>query len=102
MNETGCERESLFPSAGKFACELLSPLRQPEFFDAFLHCLSAVLHAVHAGDEIEIFFNAQVLPETEPLRHVTDLALDRFAFSDHVVRSEERRVGIGWSCVVWG
>ena len=85
MNETSRKRESLFPSPGKLTRELLPAFRQPEFFDAFPHRLSAILHAIHARDEIEIFFNAQVLPETEPLRHVTDLALDRFAFSDHVV-----------------
>ena len=88
MNETSREREPLFPSAGKFARELLPPLRQPQFFDAFPHRLSAILHAIHARDEIEILFNAQILPETEPLRHVTDFALDRFAFGNHIVTKD--------------
>ena len=34
-----------------------------------------VFHAVHPRDEIEILRDAQVLPKTEPLRHVADLRL---------------------------
>src|SRR5437879_10578337 len=75
MNETGSEREPLFPSAGELTGQLLLAFRQPEFFDALAHCLTPLLHAIHARDEIEILLNAYILPKTEPLRHVTAFAL---------------------------
>src|SRR5436853_2772141 len=85
MNQAGGEGEPLFPSAGKLAGELLFAFGQPEFLDALTHRSLPILHAVHARDKIEILFNAQVFPKTESLRHVTDFALDRLAFADHVV-----------------
>src|SRR6266550_1629253 len=85
MNETGGERETLFPSTGKVPRQLFLPFGEPEFLGAFPHCLPAVLHPVHARDEIEILFNAQILPETESLRHVTDFAFDCFTLRNHVV-----------------
>src|SRR3982751_172199 len=88
MNQTGGKRETLFPSAGKFAGELLLAFGQPEFLDALTHSLPPVLHAVHARDEIEILFNAQVLPKTESLRHVTDFAFDRLTLVDHVMTQD--------------
>src|SRR5436305_1614318 len=36
-------------------------------------------------DQIEIFFNAQILPKTEALLHVTDFPLNCLAFGNHVV-----------------
>jgi hypothetical protein len=94
MNETGREREPLFPSAGKLAGQLLLAFREPELFDALAHCLTPLLHAIHARDEIEILFNAQILPKTESLRHVTDFALDRFTLGDHIVTENAATSGI--------
>src|SRR5881227_817038 len=88
MNQAGCEREPLFPSPGELTRELFSAFGQAQFLDAFLHSLPAIFHAVHARDEIEILFNAQILPETKPLRHITDFALDRFAFGNHIVTKD--------------
>src|SRR2546423_8983130 len=57
MNQTGGERETLFPSTRKLTSELLLPLFQPQFLNAVTHCLASVLHPIHARDEIEILFN---------------------------------------------
>ena len=88
MNEAGRERETLFPSTGKLAGELFFPFGKSEFLDAFTHCLPPILHTVHARDKIEIFLNAQILPKTKSLRHVTDFAFDRLAPGDHVVTKD--------------
>ena len=85
MNQTSCERKTLLPTARKMASKLFLSFREAEFFDALTHGLHAIFHAVHSRDEIKIFFNAQVLPKTESLGHVTDFALDRFAFGNHIV-----------------
>src|SRR6266403_3085475 len=85
MNEAGRERETLFPSTGKLAGELFFPFGKSEFLDAFTHCLPPILHTVHARDKIEIFLNAQILPKTKSLRHVTDFPFDRFTSGEHVV-----------------
>src|SRR5215471_1364028 len=85
MNETSCERETLFPTTRKLTRELRFAFRQPEFLDAFTHCFSSIFHAIHARDKIEIFLNAQILPKTESLRHVTDFAFDCFTLGNHVV-----------------
>src|SRR4029453_4162132 len=95
MNEAGCKRETLFPSTGKLAGELSFAFCEPEFLDAFTHSLLAILHAGHARDKIEIFFNAQILPKTESLRHVTDLAFDRFTFGNHVVTEDSAASVVG-------
>src|SRR6267378_4431856 len=85
MNEAGRQRETLLPSARELAGELVFALCQSQLFDAFTNGLSPILHVIHARDKIEIFFNAQVLPKTKALRHVTDFPLDRFTFGEHVV-----------------
>ena len=95
VNEAGRERETLFPSAGELARELRLAARQPELLDALSHRLAPVLHAIHARHEIEILRDAQILPEAESLRHVADLALDRFALRDHVVAQDLSAAVIG-------
>ena len=79
------EREPLLPSAGELARELASALGEAKVIEALPHCLSSSLHVVHTCDEIEIFLDAQILPETESLRHVTNFTLDRFTLVDDVV-----------------
>src|SRR5215471_2561125 len=95
MNETSCEREALFPTTRKLARKLRFAFRQPEFLDAFSHRLSSIFHCVHARDKIEIFLNAQILPKTESLRHVTDFAFDRFALGDHIVTQDSTASVVG-------
>src|SRR6266567_408982 len=65
--------------------ELVFAFRQPELLDAFTNGLPAILHVIHARDKIEIFFDAQILPKTEPLRHVTNFPLNCLALGNHVV-----------------
>src|SRR5437588_614309 len=88
MNQAGGKGETLFPSAGKLAGELLFAFGQPQFLHALTHSLPSVLHTVHARDEIEIFLNTQILPKTESLRHVPYFALDRLTLIDHVVTQD--------------
>src|SRR5437588_2354045 len=85
MNETSGKREALFPSTRELAVKLVFAFRQPELLDAFTNGLSPILHVIHARDKIEIFFNAQILPKTKALRHVTDFPLNCFAFGNHVM-----------------
>src|SRR5438046_8058161 len=85
MNQAGRQRETLFPSTRELAGELVFAFRQPELLDAFTNGLSPILHVIHARDKIEIFFNAQILPKTEGLRHVTKFPLNCIAFGYHVV-----------------
>src|SRR5204862_7114076 len=85
MNETSGKREALFPSTRELAGEFVFAFRQPELLDAFTNGLSPILHVIHARDKIEIFFNAQIFPKTESLRHVTDFPLNCLAFGNHVV-----------------
>src|SRR6266566_1306315 len=85
MNEARGKRETLFPSTRELAGKLVFAFRQPELRDAFTNGLSPILHVIHARDKIEIFFNAQILPKTESLRHVTNFPLNCLAFSNHVV-----------------
>ena len=94
MNEAGRQREPLLPAAGKLAGELVFALCRAQSLDAFAHGLAPILHPVHARHEIEILRDAQVFPEAEPLRHVADLPLDRFAFGDHVVTQDTSAPGI--------
>src|SRR5207244_3316124 len=85
MNQAGRQRETLFPSTRELAGELVFAFSQPELLDAFTHSLSPILHIIHARDKIEILFNAQILPKTEPLRHVTDFPFNCLAFGNHIV-----------------
>src|SRR5215469_10816905 len=95
MDETSCERETLFPTTRKLARELRFAFRQPKFFDAFAHRLSSIFHPVHARDKIEVFLNAQILPKTESLRHVTDFAFDRFTLGNHIVAQNSTASVVG-------
>src|SRR4029078_3375301 len=88
MNETSRQRETLLPSARKFAGEVVFAFCQSQLLDAFTHGLSPILQFVHARDKLEILFNAQVLPKTKPLRHITDFPFDRFTFGEHVVTQD--------------
>src|SRR5438477_2530752 len=88
MNEAGRQRETLLPSTGELAGKLVFALCQSQLLDALTHGLPPILQFVHARDKIEIFFNAQILPKTKSLRHVTDFAFDRLAPSDHVVTQD--------------
>src|SRR5215470_1466804 len=95
MDETSCECETLFPTTRKLACELRFAFRQPEFFDALAHRLSSIFHCVHARDKIEIFLNAQILPKTESLGHVTDFAFDRFTPGNDIVTQNSTASVVG-------
>src|SRR5262249_32738882 len=95
MNETSCECETLFPTTRKLARELRFAFRQSEFLDSFIHHLSSIFHCIHARDKIEIFFNAQILPKTESLRHVTDFTFDRFTLGNHIVTQNSTTSVVG-------
>src|SRR5213076_3320856 len=88
MNEAGRQRETLLPSTGELAGKLVFALCQSQLLDALTHGLSPILQFVHARDKLEIFINAQVLPKTKALRHVTDFPFDRFTFGEHVVTQD--------------
>src|SRR5438105_2306384 len=85
MNEAGRQRETLLPSTRELAGKLVFALCQSQLLDALTHGLSPILQFVHARDKIEIFFDAQILPKTEPLRHVPDFPLNCLALRNHVM-----------------
>src|SRR5205085_1539645 len=60
-------------------------LGQPELFQALPHGLPPIFEVIHPRHKIEIFLNAQIFPKAESLRHVADLAFDRFALVDNIV-----------------
>src|SRR5947209_7782018 len=88
MNKAGGKRETLLPSTGKLAREFFLTLAEPKFLEAFTDRLPPVLHAVHAGHEIEVFFNTQILPKTESLRHVTDFSFNCLTLADHIMSQD--------------
>ena len=78
------QRQSLLPAAGKTASQLFAPTGKAKVFQRLIDHLAAISHAEHAGDEIEVFTNAQVVPQRKLLRHVADLPLDCRAFGEHI------------------
>src|SRR5205085_894694 len=85
MNQAGGEREPLLPSPRKMTGEFIFTLGQPELFQALPHGLAPIFEVIHPRHKIEIFLNAQIFPKAESLRHVADLAFDRFALVDNIV-----------------
>jgi hypothetical protein len=68
---------------------------EAEPLEAALDGVHAVGHGVDAGDEIEIFADAQVLVVTELLRHVADVALDLGLLRADVVTEAGAGAGVG-------
>ena len=91
VNQAGGQGQTLLPAAGKLAGQLLLALRQAQALDAFPHRLAPILDSIHAGHEVEVFPDAQVLVKAEALRHVADLALDVFAVGDDIVSEANAR-----------
>src|SRR5262249_9608500 len=78
--------------------ELAAPLCKAETLDGGIDRAAALVHRVHACDEIQVFLDAQVFVEAEALSHVADLTLDQSRLSAQIesettslsgVRSEE-------------
>ncbi len=76
VDEAGGEGEARFPAAGEFAGELVAAVGEAEGFEAGADGGGAVGDGVKAGDEIEVFADAEVFVVTELLGHVADVALD--------------------------
>lgn len=76
MNQARGEGKALLPAPGKLTGKLVTAFFQPQSLETVLDCRSPVRHVVNAGDEIQIFANAEVFVVTEFLRHVADMALD--------------------------
>ena len=95
MDHAGGQGQALFPAAGKLAGQLVLALRQAQAGDAFAHGLAAVLDGIHAGHEVEVFLDGQVLVKAETLGHVADLALDGVAVGDDVVAEANALAFVG-------
>src|SRR5512145_2210478 len=85
MNQTGRQREPLFPSAGQVAGKLPLPFSKPESFEASPDGIPPMFDTEHAGHKIEILGDAQVFVKAETLGHVPHFSLDRFTFPDDVL-----------------
>src|SRR4029450_10785633 len=85
MNQTRREREALLPATGELAGQLFLSPCQAEPLNAGIHRVPAILYLVHASHETEILGDAQVLPKTKLLRHVSYLALDGLALENDVI-----------------
>src|SRR4030095_15431737 len=85
MNQAGRQGQALLPTTRELPRELLPPLRKTETLEAALYGLTPVPHREHARHEVEVLRDAQVLIKAEPLGHVADLGLDRFALADDVI-----------------
>src|SRR5438034_3670515 len=67
------------------ASELMLAASKAARLVAIAHGLSRISHLIPPRDKIEILRDAQVFPKAESLCHVTDFALNRFAFGNHVM-----------------
>src|SRR5690242_13393638 len=85
VNHAGGQSETLLPSPGQFAGQLVAPFGEAEPLKRVTHCFPAVRHGIHARHKIQVFMNTQIFIKTESLRHIPDLALDGLALSDHVI-----------------
>ena len=79
------QREPLLPATGQRARELVCTGHQSDVGQRLLNASAAILHAVHARDEVEVLANREIFPERKPLRHVTDFAFDRLGLANDVV-----------------
>ncbi|MEJ0044679.1 MAG: hypothetical protein WDM81_21760 [Rhizomicrobium sp.] len=74
-----------FQPAGEIAGQLLLAFHEAEALERLRHRRAGVRQFVDPGDEIQILADRQILPETELLRHVTDVVLDPFGLGAKVV-----------------
>ena len=61
MEETRGERQPLLPAARERTRELFRPIGEAEILERRLHPLPAVGQLVHAGHEIEILADREIL-----------------------------------------
>src|SRR5262249_20745260 len=95
VDEAGGQGEALLPAAGKLAGELAAAFFEAEAGQAAVDPGTAIGDVVDAGDEIEVFPDAEVLVVAEPLRHVADVALDVGLLPAHVVTQAGAGTGVG-------
>ena len=76
VQQAGGQRQALLPAARQGPGQLLAPAAQAQLFQRGVDLRAPPRHVVDAGDEVEVFFDAQVFVQAEFLRHVADLALD--------------------------
>src|SRR5690606_20090319 len=76
VDQAGGQRQPLLPAARQRARELLRTVGETEIGKRAVDALPAPVDPVHAGDEIEVLADRQILVERELLRHVAGLLLD--------------------------
>ena len=85
MQEARGEREALLPAARKRAGKVVAAFGELEAGERLVDVAPALGHAVHAGDEVQVLAQGQILPERKPLRHVADVTLDLFGLAQNIV-----------------
>ena len=85
VQHAGGQGQPLLPAAGKRSGQLIRPLRQAKPFQGPIHRLETIGHAVHAGHEIQILADGQIIPVGELLGHIADMALDLRAVAPDVI-----------------
>ncbi len=91
----GGQRELLFPAARQRAGELPLPRREAELLERAVDPFAASVEPMDSRRELEVFADGEVPVETEMLRHVAGLALDRFALAHQVVAEAAATAAIG-------
>lgn len=76
VQQARSQRQPLFPATGEGSRQLAAAACQAQFFQGVHHRLTAVRYAKHAGDEVQVLFDAEVVPEGKPLGHVAYLGFD--------------------------
>jgi hypothetical protein len=94
MQHARGKREALLPSAGQRAGELVLARGQAEAVERPVHRGAPVRHLVDARGEVEVLADGEVFPEREALRHVADVALDRFRLRADVVAEAGAAAGV--------
>src|SRR5690606_10276343 len=94
MHHCRGERQPLLPAARQAACELVSPVREPESGQRVVHKAAARLEGVEPRDEVEVLLDRQVLIEREALRHVADLELDQVGLRQDIVAKTGAAAGV--------
>src|SRR3970040_217253 len=85
MENAGSQRKPLLPAARERAGKLILSFQKMQVLQSCFNGALAVLHALHARDELQVLAYGEVFPQREALRHVADLALDGRGLAQDVV-----------------
>ena len=90
------QRHPLFPASRQLSRQLMRASCQTQIFQRLLHHVTAVGELIDAGHKVEVLLNGEVIPEGEPLRHVSNVALDIGTVPPDVIAKARSGAGVGF------